>query len=194
MLATECPSGYSLLLNLTENVRDEFITYVPPTWDLHDEYINNTYPPAVYHELAVYTVLGLSDKPRSKHEQMILDISGYPKDSITFKLADVMKAIGIPASQMRSVLAKSFRGFVRHYSIFLPTDPDADYSEFIPLPDGTLAIRRLSYREDVKYISTIYVVKRGWKDPCYWIIDALSNGRRGDWYKMKGVIENAEIY
>jgi hypothetical protein len=134
--------------------------------------------------------------PKTKHEQMILDISGCPENSSVFTAEVIQKLAGIPRQMLKSVLYRSFKRS-RKYLLFHPLDPDDSYEEFERLEDGTLTINSFNFRwgrENVKYICQIFIVPPDWKEIKYWIIDAIANGAKGDWYKMKGVIEDAENY
>ena len=176
------------------------VIYTPPDWQLHDELVENMYPGSKYHKLAAYVFEGLRGMPKTKHEQWVLDISGLSENSSIFTGETIERLAGIPKHMLKQVLYRSFPRAHR-YHIFRPLDPDAEYEEFTRLPDGFLVIRStyanrfdMWGRTDIKYISQIFVVPPGWKEIKYWIIDAIANGSKGDWYTMKGVIEDAKDY
>lgn len=40
----------------------------------------------------------------------------------------------------------------------------------------------------------IYVVKEGWRPASYFIVDAINNAKKGEWYKMQNLIDSAPVY
>jgi hypothetical protein len=192
--------GHSEFRNLTQDVKDEVIIYTPPDWQLHDEYIENKFPGSKYHQLSTYVFKALQGQPKTKHEQWVLNISGLPANSSVFTTDVIERLAQIPRNMVKSVLYRSFPR-AKRYMLFHPLDPDDPYEEFEKLPDGTLALRSVYAnrydmwdRSGIKYICQIFVVPPDWKEIKYWIIDAIANGAKSDWYKMKAVIEDAKDY
>lgn len=220
MLITEVPTNQAKLESLFSNVKHEGIFYRPPTWELHDEMVDFEYPTAeVYRTVMEAVTVKRGNYGMMRREGCALKLSEFiPKDTSVFGPDEIP---GVSDKQVNSVLINpQFKRFYIRYSCYVPVmAPDDEagketydrlcsipptWNEERMLPFGRIEgssdvmgfkrkLRHLIKRGHVIKKPHIYVV--GNPGAIDWsIIDAVSNARRGDWFKIKNDIDNAEEY
>lgn len=62
------------------------------------------------------------------------------------------------------------------------------------IPGFKPVLKRLVKSRHVADNGLVYVVKDGWRKPDYAMMDATANVRRGDWYKLRNLVDQSENY
>lgn len=220
MLITETPTSRAVLDRLFKNVEFEGIFYKPPTWELHDEMVDFEYPStSIYRTVttAVKAMFGYGGV--MQREQAALILSGFdPKNTAVFGPGEIP---GVNDKQLNSVLCDpQLRPHYRRYSCYSPVMAPEDeagkeaYDKLRAVPpawneERMLPFGRIEHSGDVSFFrrKLRHLVKGGYviKHPHIYVvsgpgiidwslIEAVSNAKRGDWFKIKSDIDNAEEY
>jgi hypothetical protein len=191
----------------------EVILYKPPTWELHEELVDFLYPSSAHYRTLLLFIKGIRGAPTSQLQQDALSLSGHdPKLTTVFNAHEIAPVLGMSARQVKMLLGFKFRGFHTRYSTYLPmlrpntSDLSVAFDVLTELPaqDGEWRLLRfddfeeskLALKQLVKYGyvrrgKDIYLLQDGYRQPDYIAIDAVNNARRGDWYKMRTIVDRA---
>lgn len=224
MLFVECPPYYERFVNRSAGVRQECVIYRPPTWELHERSVLKHNPGGDVSRALLATANGMIGRELDDEMQAALTLSGYPPDATAVFRADEILAItGVEEAMVRNVLKSGlFRArYLRYHCYTLNVRPerkDVDlrwaYELLEEDPDrcdGTRMLRfdflergrvngfpkqmkRLIRQNYITREKSIYVVTRGYREPFYPAIDAVANANRGDWFKMKNLVDSAPEY
>lgn len=220
----EAPMQYQQFEPIAAQASREVVIYRPPTWNLHEEYIRQHYPTSEVHHSVILLIQAMRGRAVNEKLQAALDRSGFdPRVTATFEASEIEAMTGISERQLRHVLkSQKFRGKYDRYHcyepFFPPTDKEPDMLECyeqleenpnmyrdqrmlrydVPCQGRSIGFKRmltqLVRRKFVRRHPNIYVVTVGYKPLDYMIVDALANARRGDWFKMKNIIDLAPDY
>lgn len=172
LLFVECPFQHYEYENLAERIRKEVIIYRPPTWELHDEAIDFSYPLAWKFQvldLAIYGLAGRSDlHPRL--EAAIRYSSLGEATSSAFTLEDLSICSGFTPVEVTKLLhSRQYSHTVRCYKCFVPQQEPEDPEQLAmyrilenepDVHDGTRMLRNLELAARFKHETKGYRVPK----------------------------------
>jgi len=220
----ETPMQYQQFAPLAALASKEVIIYRPPTWSLHEDYIAQHYPTSEVHHSVMLIIQAMRGRQLSRRLQSALDKSGFdPASTATFEASEIEAMTGISERQLRLTLkSPKFRGkYIRYHCyepFFPPTESEPDLLECYrqieeneniwndqrmfkfdaPCQGRIIGFKRmlvaLCRRKFVRRHPNIYLVTVGYKPLDYMVVDALANARRGDWFKMRNIVDLSPAY
>jgi len=221
LLFIECPQQYNDFEELAAKVRGDIIIYRPPSWKLHEETILLRYPTSDHYRALMALIEALKGRELTQRMQQALDYSGYdPERTAVFTAQDAKEILGMAEKQMRSILKYRFRGFYSRFEVYRPmcapvyrsqdemyaileNEPDLGGGwrmlRFNELRDGRAPefkryLREFVRSRNVQQSPSIYLLTDGYRKPNFDVIDAVTNARRGNWFKMRNVVDGAPEY
>ena len=224
MLFVEAPFQYSEFETQIQRISREVIVYRPPSWDLHEESIGLTYPTSNIHHTVECVIQSLFGTQLPQRLQVALKLSGRPdRRTAVFESATVTAMTGISEQQIGRVLRGiGFRANYDRYHCYTPMIAPDDTSHFrwaydmvealdpafenqrmlrfdclapkVTTPGLTAALKGLVRGGFLTRHPHIYVVAMGYRPVDYLTIDAIAMARRGEWFKMKNVVDSAPKY
>jgi hypothetical protein len=221
LLFAECPLQYEKFERIAERVEREIVIYRPPSWKLHENTIATKYQGSANHQAVLMAIECLRSRELTPRYRDALNYAGFPEgETSVFSSTDILILLRIPHRQLQSILKYRFRGFYVRYHVFRPTiEPDDEWGKemfniLMAEPEVGQGLRMLRFGElsagridgfkrwlltahrfhHVERMPDIYLLKSGYRKPSYVTIDALANAHRGDWYKMRNIVDGAPSY
>ena len=223
-LFTEAPLSCMEFEILSSEIEREAVIYRPPTWNLHEHTLEYKNPTSNVHYTLFTLIQCLMGRELPPRLEAALDYSGFKaRDKVAvFEGREVEAITGIDDRQLRTIL--NGRGLHNVYSryhcytpIIEPEDPDLLYfynmllatpampnnerylrMDLFPgqvrLPSQNRFMSRLVRENYIKRNPYIYVIRTGYKPLDYPVIDAIANARRGEWFRMRNLIDQAPEY
>jgi hypothetical protein len=210
MLFVEAPLSYRYFEKYIDRTTRSVVVYRPPNWDFQEEKLNFKLPRSADLTAVLTAANTLRAYPLKPVELRALNVSGF--NTGTAFSGDTIESItGLKYSQTRKLFARGFSGYFRWYQPYtLLVEPEEDWllDTYRALEDqlqlgllrndkfeGNLQALRLLLRQGcVRREPPVYVLRDGHIAPDYGMMDALNNARRGDWFKMRSIVEHAPEY
>lgn len=218
MLFLEAPFQHEKFLTFTEHVIQDIVIYRPPEWVLHDDALATLYPTSEVHRTIDALAPAFCNAPQNVEQEVAVQLAGFGADkSAVFTAKDVASITGINERLMRAVLPRFGTARFHPYIPHIPPDdphlrwaydaieaePDVDRGTRLfkfnkptqPVAPGFgTALKQLVKTHHVGDYDCIYVVNLAAPPRDYTRIDAVSNARRGQWWKMRNVVDAAPEY
>ena len=223
-LFTEAPLSYMEFEILSSHIQREMVIYRPPTWNLHEDMLEYKNPTSnIYYTLytLIHCLMGRELPPRLEAALQYSEYRARDKVAV-FEAKEIQAIIGLDDRQIRTVLnGKGLHNVYSRYHCYTPMiepeDPDLLYFykllESCPaMPNNERYLRmdlfpghkrlqgqsrlmsRLVREKYVKKNPHIYVIRTGYKPLDYPVIDAIANARRGEWFRMRNLIDQSPEY
>lgn len=223
-LFTEAPLAHIDLEILSSQIQREIVLYKPPTWNLHEDMLEYKNPTSnIYYTLftLIQCLMGRDLPPRL---EAALELSGFKgRDKVAvFESKEIQAIMGIDDRQLRTILNgralhKVYNRYHCYTPMIEPDDPDLLYfyklleacpampnnerylrMDLFPgtvrLPGQNRLMSRLVREKYVKRNPFIYVIRTGYKPIDYPVIDAIANARRGEWFRVRNLIDQSPEY
>ena len=218
LLFTECPLTWKLFNCYAERARRDVIVYLPPNWAMQEEALDFRLPGSDYHRALLSTVECWRGRDLTLIQEAALIYSGREKAiTAVFYSKEVESILGIDEWSLRHILDFKTRGFMDRFDLYTPNVEPADelLSETYHLlenePNLHRGVRMLRFGKLVDRSHTmrlqilvrggqvtrgtsIYILSKGYKEPDWDMVDNRINFKRGQWYKMRNLIEAAPDY
>lgn len=222
-LFVEAPLRMMEFQDFTNTIEREVVVYRPPTWHLHEDTLEYTTPSSSYYHTLITLVHCLMGRDLSERMEAAFVSSGY-KDrfkTAVFEASEIQAITGIDERQMRLMLSgygwrKSYVRYHCYTPMVEPEDSEMLYIynllcevpdvwrgqrmlKFDYLPQGRVMgfhkyMKRLIKEGYVQKHPSVYVIKMGYRPLDYSMIDAVVNAKRGEWFKMRNIIDSAPEY
>jgi hypothetical protein len=222
MLYIECPLRHDWFERQTRLISRDVIVYRPPAWIAHERTVLHYNPSADTHRTLMAIINCLVGRDLDEKMRAALELSGFDQaKTAVFDADEIYAMTGISEYHIKQVLKSIlFRArYERRHCYTLnmePEDPDMlwAYKLLEADPDRWKGMRMLrfnrlavgivhGFEKQMKRLirdrcvwqhESVYVVTRGFKEPFYTAIDAVANAMRGDWFKMRNLVDESPEY
>lgn len=218
LLFTECPLTHKLFASYAKRARRDVIVYMPPSWGMQEEALDFRLPSSDYHRALLATVACWRGRDLTPIQEAAVMASGRERSvTAVFYAPEVQNILGIDEWSLRHILDFKTRGFMDRYDLYTPNvEPDLPnlldtYRILEAEPNmhrgarmlrfGKLSDRSHNMRLQVLvrggFVTrgvSIYILSEGYKEPDWDMVDNRVNFKRGQWYKMRNLIEAAPDY
>jgi len=205
LLFVECPLQHEQFERFIAGANREVIVYRPPTWEMQEERVTTIHPDHSVVDTLIL-VMGLMGRSKGANELEQAALSSSTWEAKCFTGAEIRAVTGISEAHLQVILNKYFRR--KHarqhpYRLNHPPDDPAILSAYreVEAANGLLYFNKIEGNLlpliKGRYITTlpvIYVVKCDLKARKPHVVNAIANAHRGDWYKMKNLVDNAPDY
>jgi hypothetical protein len=189
---------------------------------LHEDTVLYYNPHSMVYRTIVATVRGLVGRDLDEESETALQLSGFdPAKTAVFRSLDILSITGVEEAQLRRVLKNQLfrQRYVRYHLYTLNLEPEDPamlwaYKLLEEDPDRIDGVRMLRFDDMARgringfpkqlkrlvkqgYVTrgrNIYVVMLGFREPSYNSIDAIANSRRGEWFKIRNIVDEAPEY
>lgn len=222
-LFVEAPIRHIEFEEMTRGISREIVVYRPPTWHLHQATLEYHNPTSNHYYTLLSVIHAMMGRDLTGRLGGAFEQSGFKDISkvAVFESSEIQGITGIDDRQLRTMLsAYGFRRKHIRYHCYTPVVepddlemlyfynklvdvPDAYKGQrmirFDTLPEGRIVgfnkyLKRLVREKYVIKHPNIYILELGYRPVDYALIDALSNARRGDWFKMQNLVDQSPEY
>ena len=221
MLFIECPMQIDQFNHITKDVKQEVVVYRPPTWELHNESVEQYWPGKNTYSTLDAIAGALVGRELTEEMEGVLRACGYPAASTAaFTAWDIEQLTGWNERHLKLVMHYKYKfnyGRWHLYSLrFPPDDPELLWAYNIirqqpevsrkvhtlrlARPAGSYVhgfktmLKRLEKENYVVREDSIYVLNTAHRPLDYDRIDAITNMHRGRWFAMKALVDGAQEY
>lgn len=208
LLFTEAPLDYKYFEKYAEKCTDSIVIYRPPNWEFQEEKLALALPDGNKAEALAIAINMLWDHKLTSLELRAANLSNFPN---CFEESTLSAITGLVGDQLRKVFTKfgirSYKWY-REYVMHIPPEEEwlleVYYKLGEELKDGLLFRDVFSYgymrlqlliqQGCVSRKGLVFTMMYKPKTLDYNLLNAVTNAKRADWYKMKKIVENAEVY
>ncbi len=220
LVYAECPMRWTDVEQDCKWVKNEIVIYQPPAWDLHDETVYLRHPTANNMAAILAVTNAMIGRTLTDRLAAALDYSGWSgRDTAVFEASEITAITGLSEAELIRAIGMRYLGnHIRYHTVTPQIEPESpDLLELyralkahpdvyrgarllrfgkVPGVDKSVfwGMRALNKQNCISEGVRIYLLRPGDKYLDMPVLDAVSNARRGEWFKMKTLLDSAPDY